>query len=44
MSQTIMSPKECFDSSYQTSEYVYDDISGNISDLIENALEHKAPK
>lgn len=34
---------ECFDSSYQTSEYVYDDISGNISDLIENALEHKAP-
>lgn len=35
---------ECFDSSYQTSEYVYDDISGNISDLIENALEHKAPQ
>lgn len=34
---------ECFDSSYLTSKYVYDDISDNIYDLIENALNHKAP-
>ena len=30
---------ECFESSYQTSKNVYDDISENIEDLIENAIE-----
>ena len=33
----------CFDSNYQTSKYVYDDISDNIADLIEDALSNKAP-
>jgi len=35
---------ECFDSKYQTSKFVYDDISDNIYDLIENALDNKAPQ
>ncbi len=30
---------ECFESSYQISKKVYDDISENIEDLIENAIE-----
>ena len=34
----------CFDSSYYTSSYVYDDISKNIESLIENALDNKAPR
>ena len=34
----------CFDSNYQTSKYVYDDISDNIEDLIEDALSNKAPQ
>lgn len=28
----------CFDSSYSTSQYVYDDIKGHIEDLIEDAI------
>ena len=34
----------CFDSDYHTSKYVYDDISSNIEDLIEDALSNKAPQ
>lgn len=30
---------ECFDSVYQTSKYVYDDISNNIEGLIERAID-----
>lgn len=30
---------DCFESVYQTSKYVYDDISDNIEDLIEDAIE-----
>lgn len=29
----------CFDSSYKSSQYVYDDIKGNIEQLIEDAIE-----
>jgi len=35
---------KCFDSKYSTSQYVYDDISNNIEDLIEEALDNKAPQ
>lgn len=35
---------ECFDSIYQISKNVYKDIWDNIYDLIEYALEHKAPQ
>lgn len=31
----------CFDSSYSTSTYVYDDISNNIEQLIEDAIANK---
>lgn len=34
----------CFDSSYSSSQYVYDDIKANIEDLIEDALNNKAPQ
>ena len=34
----------CFDSHYQNSQNVYNDISNNIEDLIENALNSKAPQ
>ena len=30
---------ECFDSTYATSKYVYDDIKENIENLIENAID-----
>lgn len=32
---------KCFESSYSTSTYVYDDIKKNIEDLIEYGIEHK---
>ena len=35
---------ECFESTYQSSKYVYDDIKQNIEDLIEYAIENKAPR
>jgi hypothetical protein len=35
---------ECFDSTYVTSKYVYNDISNNIEQLIEEALINKAPR
>lgn len=35
---------KCFDSKYSTSQCVYDDISNNIEDLIEEALDNKAPQ
>ena len=31
----------CFDSAYKSSQYVYDDISGNIEQLIEDAIANK---
>ena len=34
----------CFDSIYVSSKNVYDDISSNIEDLIENAINNKAPR
>ena len=34
----------CFDSDYQSSKFVYEDISDNIEDLIEYALNNKAPQ
>ena len=34
---------ECFDSSYKSSKFVYEDIEENIEDLIENAIANKAP-
>jgi len=34
----------CFESSYSTSTYVYDDIKNNIEQLIEDAILNKAPK
>lgn len=34
----------CFDSSYSSSAYVYDDIKANIEDLIEDAIANKAPR
>lgn len=34
----------CFDSSYRTSQYVYNDIMNNLEDLIENAINNKAPQ
>lgn len=34
----------CFDSSYFSSKYVYDDISKNIESLIEDAINNKAPQ
>lgn len=34
----------CFESSYSTSTYVYDDIKNNIEQLIEDAIANKAPK
>jgi hypothetical protein len=34
----------CFDSSYSTSNYVYDDIKDNIEQLIEDAIATKAPR
>lgn len=33
----------CFDSSYSSSTYVYDDIKDNIEELIEDAIANKAP-
>ena len=35
---------ECFESAFQTSKFVYDDIKQNIEDLIEHAIENKAPR
>lgn len=35
---------ECFDSSYKSSKYVYEDIDKHIEDLIENAIANKAPQ
>lgn len=35
---------ECFDSPYQSSKFVYNDIMSNIEDLIENAIYSKAPR
>lgn len=32
---------KCFESSYSTSTYVYDDIKENIEDLIEYGIDHK---
>lgn len=32
---------KCFDSNYVSSKYVYDDISNNIEDLIEEAIRNK---
>ena len=32
---------KCFESSYSTSTYVYDDIKENIEDLIEYGINHK---
>lgn len=34
----------CFDSSYSSSTYVYDDIKNNIEQLIEDAISNKAPR
>lgn len=34
----------CFESSYNSSTYVYDDIKNNIENLIENAIKNKAPQ
>lgn len=34
----------CFDSTYKSSQYVYDDIKDQIEDLIENAINNKAPQ
>lgn len=34
----------CFDSSYSSSTYVYDDIKSNIEQLIEDAISNKAPR
>lgn len=34
----------CFDSTYSSSTYVYDDIKDNIEQLIEDALANKAPR
>ena len=34
----------CFDSTYISSQYVYDDIKGHIEDLIEEAISNKAPQ
>ena len=34
----------CFDSNYSSSEYVYKDIKENIEDLIEYAINNKAPQ
>lgn len=34
----------CFDSSYSSSAYVYDDIKNNIEQLIEDAISNKAPR
>lgn len=34
----------CFDSSYSSSEYVYNDIKENIENLIEYAINNKAPQ
>ena len=35
---------KCFDSSYTSSKYVYDDIYNNIEDLIESAIANKPPQ
>lgn len=34
----------CFNSSYQSSQYVYEDIENHIESLIENAIINKAPR
>lgn len=34
----------CFDSNYSSSKSVYDDINDNIENLIEDAINNKAPK
>lgn len=34
----------CFDSNYSSSKYVYDDISNNLENLIEDAINNKAPR
>ena len=34
----------CFDSSYSSSQYVYDDIKNNIEQLIEDAISNKPPR
>ena len=34
----------CYDPPYKSSKFVYDDISNNIDDLIENAIENKPPQ
>lgn len=34
----------CFDSQYSSSKYVYDDISNNLENLIEDAINNKAPR
>lgn len=34
----------CFDSEYQSSKNVYEDIEDNIEELIENAISNKAPR
>ena len=34
----------CYDPPYKSSKLVYDDISNNIDDLIENAIENKPPQ
>ncbi len=34
----------CFDSTYERSKNVYDDIMSNIEELIENAINEKAPQ
>ena len=35
---------ECFDSEYKSGKFVYNDIANNIENLIENAINHKAPQ
>ena len=35
---------ECYESDHHTSKFVYDDIKQNIEDLIEYAIENKAPR
>lgn len=34
----------CFDSNYSSSKYVYNDISNNLENLIEDAINNKAPR
>ena len=34
----------CYDPPYKLSKFVYDDISNNIYNLIENAIENKPPQ